>query len=156
MKIIEMNKDDKFDIDLSPVETQVNDQGLWDERERPSIDSINKFITTKHELKNQNMTIKTSNYFVEYKMLVKGKEHYSGIHTSQAELQTYTMDGVIHSYPTDFIRWIYLNKDKLELPDGKKNDTDYIATGVLLPIYRIFTLYDQYKIEKRLKELNMW
>jgi hypothetical protein len=156
MKIIKMNDDDKFDIDLSSINAKIDDQNLFVEIERPSIDAINKFISTTHEIKNQPKTLDTSNYYVEYKMLVKGKEHFSGIHTSKAELQTYTVDDIIHSYSTEFIYWIYKNKDRLGIIDKSKNDTDYIATGMLVPVYRIFDLKKQYIMEKRLIELNIW
>jgi hypothetical protein len=156
MKIIKMNEDDKFDIDLSSINAKIDDQNLFDEIERPSIDAINKFISTTHEIKNQPKTLDTSNYYVEYKMLVKGKEHFSGIHTSKAELQTYTVDDIIHSYSTEFIYWIYKNKDRLGIIDKSKDDTDYIATGMLVPVYRIFDLKKQYIMEKRLIELNIW
>ena len=151
-----MNEDDKFDIDLSSINAKIDDQNLFDEIERPSIDAINKFISTTHEIKNQPKTLDTSNYYVEYKMLVKGKEHFSGIHTSKAELQTYTVDDIIHSYSTEFIYWIYKNKDRLGIIDKSKDDTDYIATGMLVPVYRIFDLKKQYIMEKRLIELNVW
>jgi len=151
-----MNEDDKFDIDLSSINAKIDDQNLFDEIERPSIDAINKFISTTHEIKNQPKTLDTSNYYVEYKMLVKGKEHFSGIHTSKAELQTYTVDDIIHSYSTEFIYWIYKNKDRLGIIDKSKDDTDYIATGMLVPVYRIFDLKKQYIMEKRLIELNIW
>ena len=151
-----MNDDDKFDIDLSSVNAKIDDQNLFVEIERPSIDAINKFISTTHEIKNQPKTLDTSNYYVEYKMLVKGKEHFSGIHTSKAELQTYTVDDIIHSYSTEFIYWIYKNKDRLGIIDKSKDDTDYIATGMLVPVYRIFDLKKQYIMEKRLIELNIW
>lgn len=151
-----MNDDDKFDIDLSSIDAKIDDQNLFDEIERPSIDAINKFISTTHEIKNQPKTLDTSNYYVEYKMLVKGKEHFSGIHTSKAELQTYTIDDIIHSYSTEFIYWIYKNKDRLGIIDKSKDDTDYIATGMLVPVYRIFDLKKQYIMEKRLIELNIW
>lgn len=151
-----MNEDDKFDIDLSSIDAKIDDQNLFVEIERPSIDAINKFISTTHEIKNQPKTLDTSNYYVEYKMLVKGKEHFSGIHTSKAELQTYTIDDIIHSYSTKFIYWIYKNKDRLGIIDKSKDDTDYIATGMLVPVYRIFDLKKQYIMEKRLIELNIW
>jgi len=156
MKIIKMNDDDKFDIYLSSINAKIDDQNLFVEIERPSIDAINKFISTTHEIKNQPKTLDTSNYYVEYKMLVKGKEHFSGIHTSKAELQTYTVDDIIHSYSTEFIYWIYKNKDRLGIIDKSKDDTDYIATGMLVPVYRIFDLKKQYIMEKRLIELNIW
>ncbi len=153
-KVLKMNDNDSFDIDLAPLNARIEDNDLFDERERPSVDCLNNFISCTHELKNQPTTLSTSNYFVEYKMLVKGKEHYSGIHTTKAVLQTYTIKGITHSYPTEFIYWIYQNKDRLDLKDGKKNDTDYIATGVLVPIYRIFELYRQYESETAIKRLR--
>ena len=153
MRILVMNDKDKFDIDLSPIDAKIEDNKLFTELERPSVDAVNKFISTTHEFKNQSKTKSTSNYFVEYKMLVKGKYHDSGIITSQAELQTYTIGSIIHSYPTEFIRWIYTNRKKLKMTESQKDDTDYIGFGILIPIYQIFELWNQYEKQKRLKEL---
>ena len=152
MKIIKMNNDDKFDIDLSSIEAKIDDTDLFTPAEKPTVDAVNKFISTKHEFKNQPSTLNTNNFFVEYKMLVKGKEHYSGIHTSQALLQTYSVGEMLFSFPTEFIKFIYLNKARLNIMDAKKNDTDYIATGMLIPIELIIDLYGKYRTNKALKK----
>ena len=153
MRILEMNNDDKFDIDLSSIDAKINDTNLFTCSEKPSVDAVNKFISTTHEFKNQASTKLTSNFFVEYRMLVKGKYHDSGIVTSQAELQTYTVGPIIHSYPTEFIKWIYLNRKRLFIQETQKNDSDYIGYGILIPIYRVFDLYNEYFVENRLKNL---
>jgi hypothetical protein len=153
MRILEMNNDDKFDIDLSSIDAKINDTNLFTPSEKPSVDAVNKFISTTHEFKNQSSTKFTSNFFVEYRMQVKGKYHDSGIVTSQAELQTYTVGPLIHSYPTEFIKWIYLNRKRLVIQESQKNDIDYIGYGILIPIYRIFDLYNDYFVENRLKNL---
>jgi len=147
MRIIEMNNDDKFDIDLSSIDAKINDTNLFTPAEKPTVDAVNKFISTKHEFKNQPSTLTTNNFFVEYKMLVKGKEHYSGIHTTQAELQTYSVGPMLFSFPTEFLYWVYLNKNRLNIPEGKKNDTDYIATGMLISIDSITGLYGKYRTQ---------
>jgi hypothetical protein len=107
MRILKMNDDDKFDIDLSQIEAKIADNNLFDIAEKPTVEAINKFISTKHEFKNQKMTLNTGNFFVEYRMLVKGKYHDSGIITTKADLQTYTVNEMVFSFPTEFIYWIY-------------------------------------------------
>ena len=153
MRILNMNDDDKFDIDLSQIEAKIDDNNLFDKSEKPTVDAINKFISTKHEFKNQKASLITGNFFVEYRMRVKGRYHDSGIITTKADLQTYTVNEMIFSFPTEFIYWVYINKESLEIQDAKKNDTDYIATGILIPIYRIFDLYKDYHQQKRIKQL---
>lgn len=151
--IIEMNNNDKFDIDLSQLNSSINDRNLFHKSEEVTIRNINNFISTTHEFKNQPSALNTGNLFFEYKMLVNNKEHYSGIHTSQAKLQTNSIGEITISFPTEFIHWCYVNRKKLELDDKDKNDTNYIATGFLLPFARITDLYNQFHNEKRLREL---
>ena len=148
MKILKMNDDDKFDVDLSSIEAKIDTSDLFHKDEAPTLTAINKFISTTHEFKNQALGLNTSNLYVEYKMLVKGKEHFSGIHTTQAELQTYTIDEMIISFPTDFIKWCYHNMKNLKLEQKDKNDTDYIASGFIIPFYRICELMNEYKSVK--------
>ena len=145
-----MNNDDKYDVDLSSIDAKIDDANLFTPLEKPTVDSVNKFISTKHEFKNQPSALKTNNFFVEYKMLVKGKEHFSGIDTTQANLQTYSVGEMLFSFPTEFIHWLYLNRIKLGLPDAKKNDTDYIATGFLVSIDLLTQLYGKYRTHKAL------
>lgn len=154
MKILEMNDNDKFDIDLSQIEAKINDTNLFTPAEKPTVDAVNYFISTKHEFKNQPSTLTTGNFYVEYKMLVKGKEHYSGIATTQAGLQTYSVGELLFSFPTEFIYWVYQNKKKLGIVDADKNDTDYIASGMLIPIETIIGLYSKYRTQKVFHKLK--
>jgi hypothetical protein len=159
--ILPMNDNDEFDVDLAPIGAKIDDTDLFHKDEAPTLNAVNKFISTKHEFKNQAMALSTSNLYVEYKMLVNGKEHYSGIHTTKADLQTYNIDEMIISFPTDFIYWCYKNISNLKLELKDKNDTNYIATGFLIPIWRICELLNEYKsirtrrmVSERLKNLN--
>lgn len=153
MKKIKMNDNDKFDLDLSQLDAQINEVDVFCERELTSIYAMNNFISTTHELKNQPSALNTDNFFIEYAMKVKGKFFYTGIVTSEAARQTYNVNDCIYSYPTEFIKWCYDNKERLELVDSKKNDTDYIGYGILIPICRINNLYQEFFKNKRIKTL---
>jgi hypothetical protein len=154
MKLIQMNDNDKFDVDLSQLEVKINTKDLFTSIEEPSVNSVNKFISSKHELKNSFKSTKTNNYFIEYGIMVKGEFKKSGISTSEADLQTYTIGEIIHSYPTKFIKWASDNRKKLDLKESQVNADDYVGFGILIPIYRIFDLYYYYHKETRLKALN--
>ena len=150
-----MNNDGKFDIDLSQLDGKIEDTNPFSDRELPSINAMNKFISSKHELKNQSSTFTSGNFFVEYGMLVDGVYTDTGILTSEAVLQTYNVFDTIYSFSTEFILWCYHNRKKQHLKDSKKNDSNYVASGFLLPIERLPELYRNYYKEIRLKSLKL-
>jgi len=154
MKILIMNDDGKYDIDLSPIQAKINTENLFSKFELPSVNAVNKFISSTHEFKNQQSALLTDNFFVEYAMTVKGNYFNSGILTSEAVLQTYNVNELLISVPTEFILYLYHNRVRLNLTDTKKNDTDYIGHGFLIPASRLVEMYSNYVMENRLKALR--
>lgn len=153
MKILEMNNDYRFDIDLNLANIKIDNTNPFCKREIPSIDAINKFISSKHELKNQQSALTTDNFFIEYGMLVKGKYSETGIITTEAEYQTYNVHECLYSFPTIFIKYLYNNRKTLNLMETTKNDTDYIGYGILVPISRINVLYSDYVKKKAIQRV---
>lgn len=157
-----MNDDYRYDIDMSTAGLKIDDTNVFDKVEIPSIQSFNKFISCKHEFKNQQATITTGNFYIEYRMNVKGEDQDSGILTTQADLQTYTVDECIYSYPTEFIRYLYDNRKTLNLPEQQKlhyksySDSRYVAFGILVPVSMMNELYSNYKKIKALRRLNIF
>lgn len=153
--MIKPNNDDKFDIDLSQLNNRIDTSAPFTDSEKPSLELIDKFISTRHELKNQMSALSTNNFYVEYGMEYTHKpKHISGILKSEAEFQTYTVGDMLFSFSTDFIKYLFDNRKKLKLDEKKKNDTNYIAHGFLIPIDRMMELYSNYRKDLILKSIK--
>ena len=161
MNTIEMNDDYRYDVDLSQAGIKVDENNLFSTKEKSSVDALNKVLSTTVELKSCDNAI--YNLFIEFNCTKRdGITYPSGIATTEAHIWRINVGELVYEFPTHFLKWIYLNKEELEIKTSPIiNKTDLDVTGMLVPAADILNLYHQYKKSEeyrkyRLKNLNLW
>jgi hypothetical protein len=159
MNTIEMNNDYRYDVDLSQANVKVNENNLFSTKEKSSVDALNKVLSTTIELKSCDNA--KYNLFIEYNCTKRDNITYdSGIASTEADIWRVNVGELVFEFPTHFLKWIYKNREVLEIKESPIiNKTDLAVMGMLLPVGDILPLYTKYKLtkdflEKRLKDLG--
>lgn len=143
-----MNDDKLYDVDLSQLETSIDTEQVFSKEELPSINLMNSFLNSKHELKNHNRSLSTRNLFIEFEIKVNGQVVPSGISTSTAEFWTMTFGNTLLSFPTEFIRDVVNRRNELTFWIKEVNNADnYVGKGIVIPIEDILGLYVDYEYQ---------
>jgi len=159
MKLIKMNNDKYFDVDLSLAEAQIDSTNPFSKKELPSINLLNNLLSSKVEMKNHNRTTQTGNLCIEYEIDVQGNgfKIQSGLSTTHADYYFLNIDEMGLFLPVEFLKFIYSNREKFEIKtEPSKESKKYIGHSLLIPMYRLQELYNNYynfKISLRLKKL---
>jgi hypothetical protein len=142
MRILETNDDYKFDVDLSQLLTMVDDKNLFHKKEESSFKSLNKLITNKVELKSQD---RSKNFiWLEYGIVENGIYKDSGISTSEAEVYRITIGQVVLEFTSNYLKWLVLKREELDIPECKNNAENYIGYGINIPLAQILHYQKQY------------
>lgn len=160
MNTLKMNDDYRYDVDLSQANIKIEDENLFSIKEKSSVDALNKVLSTTVELKSCDKAL--YNLFIEYNCTKRdGITYPSGIASTEAQIWRINIDELVYEFPTHFLKWIYDNKEELEIKTSPIiNKTDLDVTGMLVPASDILNLYHQYKksstyLRKRLKDLGI-
>lgn len=142
MKILNTNDDYRFDVDLSQLDCMVDEQNLFHKKERTSFQSLNRLITNKVELKSQD---KSKNFiWLEYAIEVNGKLMDSGISISEAKVYRITIDQIVLEFPSNFLKWLVLKREQLDIPECKNRAENYIGHGINIPLSQILHYQKDY------------
>ena len=145
-KLLEMNDNGDFDLDMSQTNLKVDEKTIWHKKEKSSIKSLNKLLSCLVELKSMDKTLFT--FFIEYQIEVNGQIKDSGILTTKSDLYRITIDELVFEVPTLLLKWIYSKHDSLNINKGKvlqTTSTNYIGYGIYIPVSRLLELYHAYK-----------
>ena len=145
-KLLEMNDNGDYDLDMAQTNIQVNEKNLFHKKEKSSIKSLNRLFSCLVELKSMDKTVLT--FFIEYQIDVNGKIKDSGILTTKSDLYRITIDELVFEVPTQFLKWIYFKHESLDINKGtvlSSTSNNYIGYGIYIPVSRLLELYQTYK-----------
>lgn len=164
MNFLVLNDNQDYDIDLNQMNYVIDSNDAFRPSEKESLINMSYFFNSKIELKCHNRALDTNNLFIEYEITVKGVTKPSGISVTKSDNYVFTIGYAHISLPTKFIKDLVhrklnntLEKQYDELVVIAKTDaTDYIGTGILIPINVLFELYSKfhkaYRVKKVLKK----
>lgn len=168
---IEPNDDYTHDIDFGKLNIQIKPSPINPNfpdfaREQPSIDLLNQILRSKTEMKSHMQTLRTGNLFIEYQIDNKGNGVVvpSGLSKSEADMWFLNIGDMGLFLTNEFLKWIFNNKEKLEIETKTNERTadNHIGHGMIIPFWRLLELqidYNQIKetaeIQKRIRELML-
>jgi len=155
-RVIDLNDNNKNDVDLSKLNVGINIKSCFCKSEVSGVVGLDNLLQSTVEIKNHYSAIPFNSLFIEYKTFFKERDSNedSGILTSKADMWLFQLDEISLFYPIEFLKWMYNNRNTLNLQDGYSNDESHVATGLIVPFGLIIPLYEQYVRQKRLKELK--
>jgi hypothetical protein len=169
MKYLKTNDDYKYDVDLSQMNYQIEPSAPNPRfpdlaREQPSIDLLNRILSSKVEMKSHNQTLKTGNLFIEWQIDNKGDGVLvpSGLSKSEAGIWFLNIGDMALTLTDEFLKWIFTHRDKYEIETktNEKTADDHIGHGLIIPWQRTLELQIIYQSEltaaatiKRVREL---
>jgi hypothetical protein len=163
MNYLKTNNDYRYDIDAAQMEYQIEPSAPNPRfpdlaREQPSIDLFNKILRSKIEMKSHNQTLKTGNLFIEYEIDNKGNGKFvpSGLSKSEADMWFLNIGDMAIFLSDEFLKWMFTNKEKLELETktNEKTADDHIGHGLIIPFWRILELQIDYQSHLTIKRIR--
>lgn len=160
MRVLLMNDDHRFDVDMKQLQVKVEDNNPFSDRELPSINLFNAIISSKIEMKSHMQTLKTGNLFLEFEIDNRGNGvlDKSGLSTTEADFWFLNIGdmAIFLSYP--FMKWMLDNRKrlKIEVKTNHKTAKDHIGHGLIIPMYRLMEIYMEYNnhlIKQRIAEV---
>jgi len=173
-KYYKQNNDAKFDFDLSQIDYRINIEEAYS-NEQPSLIILDEFLCSTIEVKCQNMAKNTGNFYLEYRLAKWDKtindygEYFnSGLLVSEATNYVLTCHEMVVVVPLVFLKYLYINRKKLQDLHGKKkfnlkdSSVDYnpkcLGMVINVPLFMELYLewinsanYIQYRIKKSVK-----
>lgn len=147
--ILKMNNDNSFDFDFATANIKIQDTNLFSKKELPSIKLLNEILQDRIEMKNHDKTMRTKNLYIEYEQDTNGNSIFrpSGIAVSKSGRYFFNIGGIGLFLKTDFLKWLYENKEELnlKLADNSKTGSDNITNAFLVPFKDILILQNKYK-----------
>lgn len=157
-KVLTMNDDGRFDIDLEQLKSYIDTSSIWDNQEKPSLNLINLFLKSKVEIKNMIEARKC--FFIEYYITpdIKNKEIIkpSGIVTSLSEFYILTTKINFHVITTEMLRWVLKNKEMLNIKDEDGNYDKYPTNnphGLIIPHDRLLELENKFMNDESARKI---
>jgi len=163
-KVIPMNNNGDYDVDMSKSNVMVQNSNLHCEVELSSINLFNDLISSLIEFKHHYKTTQTGNLFIEFETDSYGNGIFrpSGLSTTKAKYYFFSIDLIPLFLPVEFLLFLLENRNDskidLEVKDNSKTGTDNIGNGLIIPFSRIIELYKvymDYKLKLKLKEISL-
>jgi hypothetical protein len=150
---LEVNVNGDFDIDLKQAEVEVEINTSWCDSEKGGLIGLNNILNSTLEIKNHNSATRFNSLFIEYKTYFQSEDEIrpSGIETSKADKWFFELDGIEIILPTDYLKWLYTNRNTLNFEEKTSDDQSHQSTGFIVPIDLILPLYQQYKKQQQQK-----
>jgi hypothetical protein len=153
MRILNTNDDYKFDVDLSQLDCSIDDSNLFHKKEESSFKTLNKLLNSKVELKSQD---KSKNFiWLEYGIEVNGIYHDSGISTSVAEIYRITVGQITLEFPSNYLKWLVLKREQLDIPECKNRAENYIGYGINIPLAQILHYQKEFHQSQEYRKIVM-
>lgn len=167
MKYLKPNNDYRFDLDFALMGWQIeaskpNPKFPDLAREQPSIDLLNQILRSKVEMKSHNQTLRTGNLFIEWEIDNKGNGKFvpSGLSKSEAGFWFLNIGDMGLFLSDEFLKWMFENKEKLELETKTNHKTaeDHIGHGLIVPFWKLVLLqidYQSHLTQVRIREIML-
>lgn len=160
MKYIKMNGDNTHDFDFADAGVQIDSSTRFAKSEQPSIDLLNRILSSKIEMKSHMQTLNTTNLFIEFMIDNKGNGDLvpSGLNTTKAGMYFLNIDEMGLFLPVRFLKYLLKYKDKLgiEVRNNLRTADDHIGYGLIIPMEKLMQYYLKYhnaKSRKRTAEV---
>jgi hypothetical protein len=155
-KVIKFNTDGRYDIDMN--ETNIQFEADFSPKEKPTEQFLNNLFNSTVEAKAQDSSLES--VFIEYGMAIPGKDWQEefrphGILTTESKMYLITVKDELGLFlPTDFLKELYKNPHiNRNIKDtNRQND---VGIGLIVYWKDIVRLYQDYKKNKRLRELGI-
>jgi hypothetical protein len=154
--IINFNTDGRYDIDMRETDIQFN--ASFSPKEKSTEDFMNKLFTSTIEAKAQNQS--KESFFVEYGMAIPGKDWREefrphGILTTESDRYLINLQDEFGLFlSTQFLIWLY-NNNKVHRSVKDTNRQNDVGIGMIVYWGDVARLYQEYRVDKRLKELKL-
>jgi len=152
--VIDTNNDEKFDVDLSKLNTRIDDSNLFDIKEKSSFDNLNFLLSSKVELKSQN---KSKNYiWLEYEIEINGVIKPSGLSTTQSEIYRISIFEIVLEFKTDYLKWLVNKRKELNINESRNNNIkNYIGIGINVPFAELLNYQKLYHQSQEYRKLRL-
>lgn len=153
---IRINDDETYDIHMSDCNSYINTESSFCKSEKGGYEGINRFLHSTVEVKFHLSAIDYNSLFVEYQTYFRkeNENRLSGIHTSEADCWWFEMGEVSIRIDTEYLKWLYTNRNTLNFEEKPSHDHSHVATGFIVPIGLILPLLKKYKDEKNMKRIR--
>ena len=161
-KVIPMNDNGDYDVDMAKSKIKVQDTNLHAEAELNSINLFNEILDAQIEFKHHYKATQTGNLFIEFETDSYGNKIFkpSGLSITKAKFYMFSIDRIPLFLEVTFLKYLLTNKDELnlEVKDNRKTGTDNIGNGLIVPLTNLIELYKNYlqhNLKLKLKEISL-
>jgi hypothetical protein len=161
-KIVPMNDNSDYDIDMSKSNIKIQDTNLHAEVELNSINLLNEILNAQIEFKHHYKATQTGNLFIEFETDSYGNKVFrpSGLSITKAKFYFFSVDRIPLFLEVTFLKYLLENKNELnlEVKDNRKTGTDNIGNGLIVPLTNLIDLYNNYlqhNLKLKLKEFSL-
>lgn len=161
MKILNLNHDYRYDVDMSEAQIQFNEDDTIT-TERISVRNWNMVISSRLEFKHDAGSIRTGNIYVEYEIEYKsnGDKKPSGLATTKSDYMLFDFEFstlIINTFMLKHIlnkKEYYIDKYGVTIRDtqNEKNRAEKnITHGLVIPLSSYFQIEFDYHSEQRIQ-----
>ena len=156
MKYIPMNDNADWDVDMRLAEVQIAKQDVHSHKELPSVNLLNRILSTTIEMKSHVQTLKTGNLYIEFQQDTYGNRIMkpSGLYKTKADMWFFNIGEMGLFLSTAFFIWLMTCYQDfgLVVKDNVKTGKDNLTDGLIIPMPMVMDLYLAY--EKHLQKIE--